>query len=278
MPAGVFQMGGRTLVTQDEADARYQAAQDWFDQYGHLVISNGPFFLARYDPPAQFAELDAFRDPTYPFTAADFDLGPSPTLSIDPHRWRDGRHRPGGVVHGDRPGTGHAGAPVPAARSVHGHGRPERRGDAGTTPGTFTVTLGADVTTGLFPGLYRLDLCRLERRDGAHQRTGGGPRGDAVAGSVWRPLAVRAASLLGVLLVVLVLLVVTLGATGYSDRILGAVVNEEMRGLRTTMAQTIRDPAELEAGTRRSARRSWSSRTAWTSPGTSGCRAWSRGC
>jgi len=63
---------------------------------------------------------------------------------------------------------------------------------------------------------------------------------------VWRPLAVRAASLLGVLLVVLVLLVVTLGATGYSDRILGAVVNEEMRGLRTSMAQTIRDPAELE--------------------------------
>ncbi len=63
---------------------------------------------------------------------------------------------------------------------------------------------------------------------------------------MWRPLAVRAASLLGVLLVVLVLLVVTLGATGYSDRILGAVVNEEMRGLRTTMAQTIRDPAQLE--------------------------------
>ena len=84
MPAGVFQMGSRTLVTQDEADARYQAAHDWFDQYGHLVISNGPFFLARYDPPAQFAELDAFRDPTYPFTARDFDLGPSPTLSIDP--------------------------------------------------------------------------------------------------------------------------------------------------------------------------------------------------
>jgi peptide/nickel transport system permease protein len=46
--------------------------------------------------------------------------------------------------------------------------------------------------------------------------------------------------------VVLVLLVVTLGATGYSDRILAAVVNEEMRGLRTTMAQTIRDPAQLE--------------------------------
>ena len=49
-----------------------------------------------------------------------------------------------------------------------------------------------------------------------------------------------------VLLAVLVLLVVTLGATGYSDRILDAVVNEEMRGLRTSLAQTIHDPAQLE--------------------------------
>jgi peptide/nickel transport system permease protein len=50
-----------------------------------------------------------------------------------------------------------------------------------------------------------------------------------------------------VLLAVLVLLVVSLGATGYSDRILNAVVGEEMRGLRTTLAQTITDPDELDA-------------------------------
>ena len=43
------------------------------------------------------------------------------------------------------------------------------------------------------------------------------------------------------------LLVISLGATGYSDRILNAVVGEEMRGLRTTLAQTIQDPDELEA-------------------------------
>jgi peptide/nickel transport system permease protein len=65
--------------------------------------------------------------------------------------------------------------------------------------------------------------------------------------SVIRPLAVRALSLFGVLLVVLVLLVFSLGATGYSDRILEAVVGEEMRALRVSMAQTIRDPEELEA-------------------------------
>ncbi|MCI0888443.1 MAG: ABC transporter permease [Chloroflexi bacterium] len=61
-----------------------------------------------------------------------------------------------------------------------------------------------------------------------------------------RPLAVRAVTLIGVLLVVLVLLVVSLGATGFSDRMLRAVVGEEVRGLRTALAETIRDPAELE--------------------------------
>jgi peptide/nickel transport system permease protein len=61
-----------------------------------------------------------------------------------------------------------------------------------------------------------------------------------------RTLALRAATLLGVLLVVLVLLVVTLGATGVSDRILAAVVGEELRGLRTGLAQTIRDPDQIE--------------------------------
>lgn len=48
------------------------------------------------------------------------------------------------------------------------------------------------------------------------------------------------------LLAVLVLLVISLGATGYSDRILTAVVDEEMRAVRTTLAETIHDPAELE--------------------------------
>src|SRR3972149_6956044 len=59
-------------------------------------------------------------------------------------------------------------------------------------------------------------------------------------------LAVRGLSLLGVLLAVLLLVVVALGATGLSDKVLGAIVNEEIRGLRQSLAQTIRDPDELE--------------------------------
>ena len=40
------------------------------------------------------------------------------------------------------------------------------------------------------------------------------------------------------LVIVLVLLVVTLGATGYSDRILSAQVGEELRALRTSLAES----------------------------------------
>ena len=59
-------------------------------------------------------------------------------------------------------------------------------------------------------------------------------------------LGLRALSLAGVLFAVLLLVVVTLGATGFSDRMLTAIVAEEMRGSRQAVAQTIRDPARLE--------------------------------
>lgn len=63
---------------------------------------------------------------------------------------------------------------------------------------------------------------------------------------VWRTLTAKGVTLVGVLLAVLLILVVALGATGLSDRLLGAVVSEELRGLRQVLAQTIRDPVELE--------------------------------
>ncbi len=60
------------------------------------------------------------------------------------------------------------------------------------------------------------------------------------------PLAVRALTMVGVFFVVLLLLVLTLGLTGFSDRILSSVVGEQIRVERTTLAETIRDPDELE--------------------------------
>ena len=144
--------------------------QDWFDQYGHLVISQGPFSCRTYDPPAQFAELDAFRDPTYPFTASDFDLGAPPTLSID--RADAPTIGLGQTAAIDVTVQGPARSALryllidPASGTVVENG--ERH--AGATPGAFTVNLGADMTGQLFPGLYRLDLAASSDADGARQR------------------------------------------------------------------------------------------------------------
>ncbi len=64
--------------------------------------------------------------------------------------------------------------------------------------------------------------------------------------SIAKTLAIRGLTLIGVLFTVLVMVVVTLGATGFSDRMLTAIVNEEVRGLRQSLAQTIRDVDEIE--------------------------------
>jgi len=64
--------------------------------------------------------------------------------------------------------------------------------------------------------------------------------------SLLRPIFVRTASLGVVLFIVLFLLVLTLGATGFSDRILSAQVGEELRALRTSLSDTVTDPDAVE--------------------------------
>ena len=64
--------------------------------------------------------------------------------------------------------------------------------------------------------------------------------------SLLQTLIFRGLSLLVVLITVLFLAVIVLGATGYSDRLLTATVSEELRGLRQSLSQNIRDPSELE--------------------------------
>lgn len=49
-----------------------------------------------------------------------------------------------------------------------------------------------------------------------------------------------------VLPLTLIFLAVILGLTGFADKMLGSVINEELRNLRTSLAQTIRDPEELD--------------------------------
>jgi len=47
-----------------------------------MVISNGPYILTKFDPTAQYAQLDAFRDPTYPFKPGDWYFGEAQTIDI----------------------------------------------------------------------------------------------------------------------------------------------------------------------------------------------------
>jgi peptide/nickel transport system substrate-binding protein len=153
----VFEIGGTSLVTPEQAAERYEACISWFEASNLLVIGNGAFKLTRYDPPAQFAQLDAFRDAGYPFTADDFKLGVPPRLTIDPVTpptlaLGDPISIP---VHVNGPGAISVQYSFvdPAAGTVLTTGQAE-----GGEGGNFTINVDPNVTSTLFPGLYQLNL------------------------------------------------------------------------------------------------------------------------
>ena len=153
-PEGVFVVNGRSLVSEEEAAARYQAAIDWFGERDMLVIGNGPFFLKRYDPPAQFAELEAFRDPSYPYKPGDFYLGSAPRVDITRVEAGDVESGVDAEVSVEAQGPGRIGLRYvffdPAA------GRVVASGEADAGAGALTVTLPGTLTADLEPGLYQL--------------------------------------------------------------------------------------------------------------------------
>jgi peptide/nickel transport system substrate-binding protein len=157
VPAGVFDFAGRSLVSAEEAVARYEAAQEWFDDKDHLVISQGPFYLQQFDPPAQFAELLAFRDPGYPFKPGDHYRGEPAMLAIGDIASDLVVPGEDAVISASVSGPGTVGLQYllldPAVGEVVTSGRAT---DDGT--GTFSLTIPADVTASLFPGFYQLYL------------------------------------------------------------------------------------------------------------------------
>jgi peptide/nickel transport system substrate-binding protein len=158
VPDGELTIGGTALATADDAAQRYEAALAWVDEHRHLVISNGPFTLAAYDPPAQFAELRAFRDQTYPFQPGDWFFGEPPALRVDAVDAPP--ITPGDdvsvTVTVDGPGElgVHYLVQDPATGELLAQGDAAPAGAAGE----LTVPLAADVTAGLDAGLYRLLL------------------------------------------------------------------------------------------------------------------------
>lgn len=157
VPRNVFDVAGRSLVSGDEAVERYRAALDWHSSYNNLVISNGPYYLAAYDPPAQYAELRAFREASYPFKPGDWLFGTPPGLSIITPQLAE--IQPGRAVEYtiDVDGPGELELhyvmvdPADGSVVVAGVAEPVRAG-------RFSVGIPADVTATLWPGLYRLHL------------------------------------------------------------------------------------------------------------------------
>ncbi|AFK51823.1 LPXTG-motif cell wall anchor domain protein [Thermogladius calderae 1633] len=70
------------LLTMDEWNARIQADLNWINAHGHAWISQGPFYMDKFDKDAQTAVYKAFRDPTYPFKKGDWYFGKPITTLI----------------------------------------------------------------------------------------------------------------------------------------------------------------------------------------------------
>ncbi|MCS7133961.1 MAG: ABC transporter substrate-binding protein [Candidatus Caldarchaeum sp.] len=74
-PSNIFTVAGKTYETRENALARYRALLNWINTYNLAVVSNGPYYLAVFDPASQFAELRAYRDPSYPFKPGKWFYG-----------------------------------------------------------------------------------------------------------------------------------------------------------------------------------------------------------
>ena len=157
VPAGYFEVNGNSLVTPEEALARYDACGAWFDTTNLLVVTNGPYQLTRYDPPAQYAQLDAFRDPSYPFTVEDYRFGPVPTITIEPIGSLTANLGEAISVPVTVTGSGELAMQYtfvdPAAGVVLETG--EAPGDGA---GNFVVEIDPAISATLFPGLYEIYL------------------------------------------------------------------------------------------------------------------------
>ena len=60
-------VNGRTYFTATEFNDRKNALHKWFDEHEHLIISDGAFYMDRYDNETGDIMLKAFRDESYPF-------------------------------------------------------------------------------------------------------------------------------------------------------------------------------------------------------------------
>ena len=156
-PAKAFKVGDQSLVSSEEAQSRYQATLDWIDSYGMAVISNGPYKLVRFDPPAQFAELEAFRDDSYPFKPGDFFRGSAPSIRFDRIETTGLGSDRQATVNIEITGPGNLEVRYILQNPVTG--KTLARGNAHQVSAThYTLELAIENSTDIKPGLYHLFL------------------------------------------------------------------------------------------------------------------------
>ncbi len=158
IPENIFQVNGSSLVSEKEAMERYQSALEWFERHGNLVISNGPFFLSAYDPPAQYAELRAFREENYPYRPGEWYYGDPPAMFIDAVMIPELVPGEEGEFSGIVEGPGRLGVYYLFVDPVTDEVLQAGETESDPVSGRFQVPLDGEFTAQLFPGLYRLYL------------------------------------------------------------------------------------------------------------------------
>ena len=71
----------KDLITVQDAIRRYDASISWIENHGHAVISNGAFYLDKFNVAGGTITINAFRDPSYPFEAGHWSNYETPGLT-----------------------------------------------------------------------------------------------------------------------------------------------------------------------------------------------------
>jgi peptide/nickel transport system substrate-binding protein len=57
----------KNIVSLKEAKNRYEASINWIEKHNHALVSNGAFYLDRYNPSGRIIDIKLFNDSSYPF-------------------------------------------------------------------------------------------------------------------------------------------------------------------------------------------------------------------
>jgi peptide/nickel transport system substrate-binding protein len=171
------------LVEEGEVAERYRALEDWYGEYGHFWVGNGPFYLASVYPvegSLVLRRFEAFPDPADKWLRFSRPMVPELDLDgplvVEVGTMPDGALAAGGAEGREpvefRLGVTFEGAPYPAEdiQQVQyllfdGRGQLARRGAAEAIySGEWRILLSADDLAALGTGANSLELAVTSRR------------------------------------------------------------------------------------------------------------------